>query len=84
MTDLMETLYTYAQGHGVAAFLAEDAEYERCVQCAQVQEDRFRAVLTADGAAQLKALLDERDLQSFIRERASFSAGFQLALALTR
>ncbi len=84
MSDLMETLYTYAQGHGIAAFLAEDAEYERSVACGQAQEGRIRGELNADGAARLKALLDERDLQLFIRERAAFFAGFRLAVELTR
>lgn len=84
MTDLMETLYTYAQNHGIAAFLAQDAEYERCVQCAQAQESNLRATLGADERVRLKALLDERDLQLFIQSRAAFSAGFRLALELTR
>ena len=84
MTELMETLYTYAQGHGIAAFLAQDVEYERCSQCGQAQEDKLRASLTPDESANLKALLDERDLQLFIRERAAFRAGFQLGLELSR
>ena len=84
MTDLMESLYTYAQSHGIAAFLAQDAEYERCIQCAQAQESDLRTGLGIDGSAHLKALLDERDLQLFIQNRAAFSAGFRIALELTR
>lgn len=84
MTGLMEALYTYAQGHGVAAYLAEDAEYARSMECAQVQETRLREMLVSEEAARLKALLDERDLLLFIRERAAFFAGFQTALELTR
>lgn len=84
MTDLMEAPYTYAQSHAVAAFLAQDTEYERCVQCAQAQEAGLREALGADEAARLKALLDERDLLLFIQERAAFSAGFQMALELAR
>lgn len=84
MTELMEALYTYAQEHGMAAVLVQDAEYERCGQCVQAQEDKLRAALTPDESANLKALLDERDLQLFIRERAAFRAGFRLALDLTR
>lgn len=84
MTDLMEVLYTYAQGHAVAAFLAQDAEYERCIQCAQIQEAKLREALSADEAARLKALLDERDLLLFVRERAAFFAGFRMALELAR
>ena len=84
MTELMETLYTYAQSHAVAAFLAQDAEYERCVQCAQAQEAGLREALGADETARLKALLDEWDLLLFIQERAAFSAGFQMALELAR
>ena len=84
MTDLMEALYVYAQEHGMAAFLAQETEYEHCEQCAQAQEDKLRAVLNPEESANLKALLDERDLQLFIRERAAFSAGFRLALELTR
>lgn len=84
MTELMETLYTYAQEHGMAAVLVQDAEYEQCGRCARAQEDKLRAALTPDESANLKALLDERDLQLFIRERAAFRAGFRLALELTR
>lgn len=84
MTELTETLYIYAQSHAVAAFLAQNAEYERCVQCAQTQEAGLREVLGADEAARLKALLDERDLLLFIQERAAFFAGFQMALELVR
>ena len=84
MTELMETLYTYAQGHAMAAFLAEDTEYERCAQCAQAQEAKLRAMLDPDEITRLKALLDERDLSLFIRERAAFSAGFRMALELAR
>ncbi|MBD5098518.1 MAG: hypothetical protein HDT35_03040 [Clostridiales bacterium] len=84
MTELMETLYTYAQSHAMAAFLAEDTEYERCAQCALAQETNLRATLNPDETARLKALLDERDLSLFIRERAAFSAGFRMALELTR
>lgn len=84
MTDLMETLYTYAKGHGIVAFLAQEAEYERCDQCAQAQEAKLRAALNPDESDNLTDLLDERDLQLFIRERAAFSAGFRLALELTR
>ncbi len=84
MSDLMETLYTYAQGHGMAAFLAEDAGYERSVQCAQAQEAGLWEALGPDEAARLKALLNEQELMLFIRERAAFSAGFRLAVELTR
>ncbi|MBD5117932.1 MAG: hypothetical protein HDT37_02280 [Clostridiales bacterium] len=84
MTELMEALYTYAQGHAVAAFLAQDAEYERCIQCAEAQETGLRKVLSADEAARLKALLDERDLALFVRERAAFFAGFRMAMELAR
>ena len=84
MTEIMETLYTYAQSHAVAAFLAQDAEYERCTQCAQAQEAKLRAALAPDEVITLKTLLDERDLQLFIQERAAFSAGFQMAVDLGR
>ena len=84
MTNLMEALYTYAQSHGIAAFLAEDAEYERCVACAQMQEGSLCAKLNPDETTQLKALLDEWDLQRFIQNRAAFSAGFRMALELMR
>lgn len=84
MTELMEALYTYAQGHAMAAFLAEDADYEQCVLCAQAQEGKLRAALSPGEADNLKALLDERDLQQFIQNRAAFSAGLQMALELMR
>ena len=83
MTELMETLYTYAQSHSIAAFLVQNMEYEQSIQCMQAQERKLRSALSADETAHLKALLDERDLQLFIQSRAAFSAGFRLALELT-
>lgn len=84
MTELMEALYVYAQEHGMAAFLVQEPEYEQCERYALEREEKLRAALKPDDAADLKALLDERDLQRFIRERAAFSAGFRMALELAR
>lgn len=84
MTELMEVLYTYAQEHDMAAFLVQDEEYEQCDRYAGERETKLQAVLNSEESADLKALLEERELQQFIRERAAFSAGFRLALELTR
>lgn len=84
MTDLMEALYVYAQEHDMAAFLVQETDYEQCDRYAGERETKLQAPLDAEESANLKALLDERDLQRFIRERAAFSAGFRMALNLTR
>ena len=84
MTELMEALYVYAQEHGMAAFLVQEPEYEQRERYALEREEKLRAALKPDDDDDLKALLDERDLQRFIRERAAFSAGFRMALELTR
>lgn len=84
MTKPMEALFLYAQEHMIYALLAREPKYADSLRHADDQEQQVRALLDAPGREHLTALLDEQGQCDLYREQAQFSAGFRLALELTR
>lgn len=84
MTEPMEVLYTYAQEHMLHALLAREPAFAAARHHADRQEEHLRALLDGPAQKHLTALLEEQDQRDFYWGQAQFSAGFRLALELTR
>lgn len=84
MTEPMEVLYLYAQEHMIRALLAREPKYADALRHADSREEQVRALLDAPGREHLTALMDMQSQCDLYREQAQFSAGFRLALELTR
>ena len=84
MTDIMETLFQYAQEHMVCALLSQEREYASVRLCAEKQEKAFLTLLDDTAQERYGHLQKEQDLLSTLYERALFRAGFRLAMELSR
>lgn len=84
MTDLMETLYLYAQEHLVHSYASLEPEYNVTVSHFHKQAAAFRAALDDAQKQRYDDLLQEEALLSFFEERALFRAGLHVAFELFR
>lgn len=82
MTDLMESLFTYAQEKLIRSLLNQESEYIPACHNADRQEEILRALLGKDAETHLDKLIREQELLLFMQERAMFRAGFQIAMGL--
>lgn len=84
MTEPMEVLYSYAQDYMLRGLLDREPEYADARRCADRQEQALRELVDEENKEHLEGLLEERKLMSFYEGQAFFTAGFQVALELTR
>lgn len=84
MTDLMDVLYAYAQDYMLRGLLDREPEYANVCHCVGRQEQALRELVGEENKEHLEDLLEERNLMSFYEGQAFVTAGFQVALELTR
>ena len=84
ITDVMETLFEYAQKHMIQSLLYQEHEYANVCLCAEKQEEALLALLDETAKKRYNHLQNEQDLLSSFYERALFLAGFRLAMELSR
>lgn len=84
MTDLIETLYQFAQENRIAKYLYYDNEYRDSAECADKGEQALRATLTEEQNKRLDALLGKQFICHSAELEAIFQAGFSMALELIR
>ena len=82
MTDVMETLFQYAQKHMICSLLYQEHEYDNVRLCAEKQEEAFLALLDETAQKRYNHLQNEQGLLASFYERALFQAGFRLAMEL--
>ena len=84
MTDLMNTLYTYAQETLMMDYLAQDREYRQSTHYIEQHTETLRATLSPEQAALLDKLLGEQLVSQLSELQAIFMSGFSMALELSR
>lgn len=84
MTPAMDALFQYAQENMICALLAQEPKYADALRRTEDREGQVRALLDASDWAHLTALMDVQGQCDLYRAQAQFSAGFRLALELTR
>lgn len=84
MTDLMDTLYQYAEEKLMRGLLDQEEAYAQACHAAEKGEKTLRAQLSEEQQELLEALLEERKLMAFCEWEALFRAGFQVAMELAR
>lgn len=84
MTDLMKTLYEYAEDYIVRGLLDQEREYSNVSYCTGKQERKLRELVGEENRKYLEDSLEERKLMAFYEGRALFRAGFRMAIELTR
>ncbi|MGN0985345.1 MAG: hypothetical protein ACI4OU_02530 [Candidatus Enterenecus sp.] len=84
MTDLMQTLYCFAQENRITGYLEGDSEYHSACRCAEKRKQLLLAALTPEQAGWLDDLLGELQLSCWAETEAAFRAGFAMAMELSR
>lgn len=81
MTDLIMDLYEFTCSRRMGGAL-DHPEYREHLLAAQVQEERLRSLLDAEGVQLLRDLLYERSCQHAVEQEAIFRATLALCKEL--
>ena len=84
MTELMETLFLYAQEHRFLTYCNQETAYREGTHAASRQEAQLREGLDKDQANRLDDLMSKLHALQWIELEAMFQAGFDIAVELGR
>ena len=84
MTELMETLFLYAQEHRFLTYCNQETAYRESRHAIDRQETLLREALSKEQAHRLDDLMSELHAMQWIELEAMFQAGFSIAVELGR